>query len=121
MFALAPPEQPADAVPSAPPDDGDTEPLALRADPGHVELVQLEPKELYEPLYNDPPDSWMQSSAESIGFAHNGFHVDREQRFRDVSSQPSFRGRHAARSEPGDDWMDPDADSYGRHSMPAGD
>ncbi len=61
------------------------------------------------------------SSAEPIGFAHNGFHVDREQPFRDVSSQPPSRGRHAARSEPGDDWMDPDADSYGRHSMPAGD
>ena len=121
VYALAPPEQPADVVPSPPPDDSDTTPLALRADPGHVELVQLQPKEPYEPLYHDPPDSWMHSTPDPIGFAHNGFHVDHEQRFREVSSQLPSRGRHAAHSEPGDDWMDPDADSYGRHSMPAGD
>jgi EmrB/QacA subfamily drug resistance transporter len=121
VYALAPPEQPADVEPSAPPDDSDTAPLAVCADPGHVELVQLQPKEPYEPLYHDPPDSWMHSTRDPIGFAHNGFHVDHEQRFREVDSQLPSRGRHAAHSEPGDDWMDPDADSYGRHSMPAGD
>ncbi|HXA11620.1 MAG TPA: MFS transporter, partial [Mycobacterium sp.] len=116
VYALAPPEQPADVVPSPPPDDSDTAPLALRADPGHVELVQLQPKEPYEPLYHDPPDSWMHPSAEPIEFAHNGFHVDREQRFREVGDQLPSRGRHAAHSGPGDGWMDPDADRYGRHS-----
>jgi hypothetical protein len=119
-YALAPPEHLADAMPWPPPDDTDTEPLGLRADPGQVELVQLQPKEPYEPLYHDPPDSWMHLSDQQIGFAHNGSHIDGGQLFRDVSSEPPSPGRHA-RSEPDDGSMDPDADSYGRHSMPAGD
>ena len=104
-YTLEPPQPPAD--------DGVTEPMGVWYDPGQAELVQLQPKEPYEPLYHDPPDSWMHSPAEPIGFAHNGFHVDHQQRFRDIERRPTG-GRHAAS-------LDPDADNYGRHSLPAGD
>jgi EmrB/QacA subfamily drug resistance transporter len=133
---------------SASPDDwwhhalaaDDTEPLAVRADPLGGEPVDLEPDRGYETLYHEPPGRWLHSSAGPIGFAHNGLHVDREQLFNEISSdeplarradssdeplerradssdRPS-RGRHAADSTRG---YEPDADSYGRHSMPASD
>jgi EmrB/QacA subfamily drug resistance transporter len=52
------------------------------------------------------------SAPEPIGFAHNGFHVDHEQRFQvpPPVPEPSRRGRHARGS-------DDDAGTYGRHSM----
>jgi EmrB/QacA subfamily drug resistance transporter len=104
-----------------PPDDSDTQPIAARPDPLRGEPVDLEPDRGYETLYHEPPDHWLRSSLGPIGFAHNGMHVDRDQLFRDVSSEPPSRGRHAADRTPGDNPLDPDADSYGRHSMPAGD
>jgi EmrB/QacA subfamily drug resistance transporter len=104
------------------PDDTDTQPMAARADPRRGEPVDLDPGRGHGRLYHEPPDRWLRPSAEQIGFAHNGLHVDREPLFRDVSSneQPS-RGRHAADRTRDDDPLDPDADSYGRHSTPAGD
>jgi EmrB/QacA subfamily drug resistance transporter len=155
---------------SAPPDDwwhdalaeDDTEPMAIRADPLRGEPVDLEPDRRHETLYHEPPDRWLHSSDEPIGFAHNGLHIDREQLFREIgsdeplarradssdeplarradssdeplarradssdeplarradSSDRPSRGRHAADSMRD---YDPDAESYGRHSMPAGD
>jgi EmrB/QacA subfamily drug resistance transporter len=52
---------------------------------------------------------------EPIGFAHNGFHVDREERFQ-VPPTTQRSGRHAR----GGDGRggDGDAGTYGRHSMP---
>ena len=116
------PIEPESAPPSPPPDDTDTQPIAARPDPLRGEPVALDPDRGYERLYRGPPDRWLRPSAEQIRFAHNGLHVDREPLFRDVSSdeQPS-RGRHAADRTRDDDPLDPDADSYGRHSMPAGD
>ncbi|MFZ0834511.1 MAG: MFS transporter [Mycobacterium sp.] len=89
-YALAPPEP--DSGPLLiPADDSVTEPLAVPSDP-----PQREPGRV-------------RSTAEPIGLAPNGLHVDDEQPFREVSSEaPST-------------WFDPDADSYGRHSTSAGD
>jgi hypothetical protein len=52
------------------------------------------------------------SAPEPIGFAHNGFHVDREERFQvpPPVAEPSRTGRHARGT-------DDDAGTYGRHSM----
>jgi MFS family permease len=109
---------------SPPPDDWGhhplaedaTEPMPVRADPLRGEPVSLEPDNGYRTLHHEPPDRWLRSSG-PIGFAHNGLHVDHEHLFGEISPQQS-RGRHAADRTPG---YDPDADSYGRHSMPAGD
>jgi hypothetical protein len=105
------------APPSPPPDETDTQPIAARPDPLRGEPVDLDPDSGHGRLYHEPPDRWLRPSAEQIGFAHNGRHVDREALLRDVSSdeQPS-RGRHAADRTRDDDPLDPDADSYGRHS-----
>ena len=110
-FVLSPPEPPAD--------DSDTDRIATPIDPARGERVHLSAKHSFEPLYHQPPERWLRMSAEQIGFAHNGFHVDHEQRFRDVSeisAQPRH-SRHAADAR----GFDPDADTYGRHAMPASD
>jgi hypothetical protein len=114
-YTLEPPEPE-----TPPPDESVTEPLAVPADPLRSEPVDLEPHNAYETLYHEPPDRWLRSSVEPIGFAHNGLHVDREQPFRDIG-QPLSPGRHAADSMRDYESLDPDADSYGRHSMPASD
>jgi EmrB/QacA subfamily drug resistance transporter len=133
-YTLEPPPTVEDNLfpPSPPPDDSDTQPIAVRPDPLRGEPVDLEPDRGYETLYHEPPDRWLRSSLGPIGFAHNGMHVDRDRLFRDLgsdepparsadSSEPPSRGRHAADRTPRYDPLDPDADSYGRHSMPAGD
>jgi EmrB/QacA subfamily drug resistance transporter len=48
-------------------------------------------------------------AAEPIGFAHNGFHVDHEERFQ-VPPPPVERGGRHSRED--------DAGTYGKHSMP---
>lgn len=50
------------------------------------------------------------SEPEPIGFAHNGFHVDNEQRFRPVSEFPPPRRNRHYRGDPDG------APGYGRHS-----
>ncbi len=69
-----------------------------------------------------PPDASdtdpiaVRSAAEPIGLAHNGLHVEHEEPFRDLGEQSPDR-----RAAGGTPVFDPDADSYGRHSLPAGD
>jgi EmrB/QacA subfamily drug resistance transporter len=144
-------------------DDSVTEPMRSRA--GHLlhapaETWHSAPVESWHSLLEDqpdepapeppreawrweyhPPDNPTVAKAEPIGFAHNGFHVDEEQRFQPLpppaqtrpprhersarhylpSEQPEKRqfwfesnGRHS-RDDPDD------ASSYGRHSMPGRD
>jgi EmrB/QacA subfamily drug resistance transporter len=132
-------------------DDGDTEPLATRADPNRGGPVESWSNKAVEMLHNEPPESWLRetddppaglrrSSVEPIGFAHNGFHVDREQRFQKFPAQPPSLddddsvGTHAAdrgsgggssgahrRPQQGRHHVDSDPETYGRHSMPSRD
>ena len=124
-------------------DDSVTAPMRSRAD----HLLHA-PADAWR---GDPVDSWhsllsdlpAKPKSEPIGFAHNGFHVDEEQRFQPLPAQapeqarPSRHARSArhylpegeperrsfwfesnsrhARNEPDD------ATSYGRHSMPGRD
>ena len=129
-YSLAPPE-PGSAPLPIPADDSKTEPLAVQSDPVRGEPVQLGPGDPYETLYHEPPERWLRTTPEPIGFAHNGLHVKHEDAFRDVdeplarradsADEAPSRSRHAADSSPKFTWFDPDADSYGRHAMPASD
>jgi EmrB/QacA subfamily drug resistance transporter len=98
---------------------------------------------LDEVLGDSPPGNPQVERAEPIGFAHNGFHVDEEQRFQPLpppapeGARPSRHERSARhyRSEGQQEkrsfWFDSngrhsrddpdDASSYGRHSMPGRD
>ncbi|HUL99613.1 MAG TPA: MFS transporter [Mycobacterium sp.] len=100
-------------------DESITQPLSVQSDPARGEPVHLGSDNPYETLYHEPPNRWLHSTAEPIGLARNGLHVEHGDAFHDVSLPG--RGRHAADSPPAFTWFDPDADSYGRHSMPAGD
>jgi MFS family permease len=125
----------AEFVVSAPqplPDDSDTEPLATRTDPTRGEPVELWPKPPVETLHRDRLDTWHRPSVEPIGFAHNGFHVDRENRFQEFRQhyESDSGGAHAAESRQGgahhrrdsvSDRVDVDPDNYGRHAMPSRD
>jgi hypothetical protein len=72
--------------------EGDTEPLQARfrqprpapADAWHGDPV--------EPWHSFPDDPVPVARAEPIGFAHNGFHVDDERRYRPIAkfSRPAF-------------------------------
>jgi EmrB/QacA subfamily drug resistance transporter len=95
-------------------DESDTEPLPTRAHAAAGELVQLRSKDVYETLFHEPPEQWLPSAADSIGTAHNGFHVDHESMFPDLPDEQAG-GRHAA--------SDPDLDTggSGRHSRSTGD
>jgi hypothetical protein len=54
------------------------------------------------------------TEAESIGFAHNGFHVDHQKRFSDLHAIARREQQQQSRAKRYDD----DAESYGRHAMP---
>ncbi|MDT5012196.1 MAG: hypothetical protein QOH57_3813 [Mycobacterium sp.] len=110
--------------------EDDTEPLNTRADVTRAELVALRSKDVYETLYHEPPEQWLHSAVEPIGFAHNGFHVDHEPNFQPldeisvtdsgaVDDEPPA-GRHAARDAPQFSRSDADGGDYGRHSLPGG-
>jgi EmrB/QacA subfamily drug resistance transporter len=119
-------------------DEGDTEPLRAHVEhPLHAPADTWHggPVESWHSLLDDEPAEdpvepegapWRsilddlldeaspasKSAPEPIGFAHNGFHVDHEERFRvpPPVPEPSRGGRHARGS-------DDDAGTYGRHSM----
>ncbi|MGE5694376.1 MAG: MFS transporter [Candidatus Sericytochromatia bacterium] len=115
-YTLAPPEPdsgPLPVPPQPPADEGDTEPLAIPSEP---QPVRPSPHNPYETLHHEPPARWLRSTPEPIGFAHNGLRVEHDDAHREV--EPS-RGWHAADDGPAFPWFDPDADSYGRHSVPA--
>ena len=114
---------PAPAAPGA--DEGDTEPMATRAEPARGEPVDLWPRAPMETLHRDPLHSWHRP-AEQIGLAHNGFHVEHEHRFQDIYDRlrgegdlGSGRARH--RLDPDHHRPDPGQKTYGRHSMPTRD
>ncbi len=109
-------------------DEDNTEPLPVHAEqprPAPTETWHSAPVESWHHLLDDlapEPD------VEPIGFAHNGFHVDDEQRFRPIEEfspppKPSRHQRPDDRSEPPrprarHDRADPDdATGYGRHSF----
>ena len=143
-------------------DDTVTEPMRLRTDHllhAPAETWHSDPVDSWHSLLDDepaapapeppaePPEAWrtilddllsdipaVKPKTEPIGFAHNGFHVDDEQRFQplpppaperarpsrhDRSDEPQKRpfwfessGRHSRDDDPDD------ASRYGRHSMP---
>ncbi len=112
----APREPVRDVEPTRAHVDDITEPL-----PVQIEHPQPAPAEAW---HSAPVESWRSllvdddpapvPEAEPIGFAHNGFHVDDEQRFRppqqDRPQAPRARNRHY-RPEPDD------TAGYGRHSF----
>jgi hypothetical protein len=148
-------------------DDSVTEPMRSRADhvlPAPAEVWHGAPVESWHSLLEDEPeppaaepprearrsildellgDVPATPKIEPIGFAHNGFHVDEEQRFQPLpppareETTPSRHGRAARhylpeeQSEKRPFWFesngrhsreDPDdASSYGRHSSPGRD
>jgi hypothetical protein len=90
-------------------DPHDVHPTRVHGDDAHTEPLPTPQIESWRDLLDDNPEP------NSIGFAHNGFHVDEEQRFRPVQE---FRpdspraGNRRYRAEPDD------IGGYGRHSFP---
>jgi EmrB/QacA subfamily drug resistance transporter len=105
-------------------DDDKTEPLPLHTErprPAPAESWHSAPVESWRSLLDDPAPA---SETTPIGFAHNGFHIDDEQRFRPIeefSPRQYKSGRLGERDRKSFD----DADSYGetvhgrKHSGPA--
>jgi EmrB/QacA subfamily drug resistance transporter len=80
-------------------DEGNTEPLPVHAEhprPAPAETWHSAPVESWHSLLDDPAPA---PEAGPIGFAHNGFYVDDEQRF-SPPPKPSRRELHQDRSEP---------------------
>ncbi len=106
---------PADVVDA---DDSETEPLPTHVEhplPAPAESWHAGPVESWHSLLEDElldtkadAESAPTPNPEPIGFAHNGFHVEHEERFQPLPPPaPRRSGRH---SRGGDD------DTYGRHS-----
>jgi EmrB/QacA subfamily drug resistance transporter len=83
--------------------DDETEPLPVHVEhprPAPAETWHSAPVESWRSLLDDPAPE-----VEPIGFAHNGFHIDDEQRFRPIEEfsppppKPSRHERHEDRSE----------------------
>ena len=121
----ASPERPRAVGPTRPrADDDKTEPLPLHTEhprPAPAESWHSAPVESWRSLLDDPAPA---SETGPIGFAHNGFHVDDEQRFRPIEE---FSARQHTSGMPGerDRKSFDDADTYGEtggrepHSGPA--
>jgi EmrB/QacA subfamily drug resistance transporter len=90
-------------------DPHDVHPTRVHGDDTHTEPLPTPQVESWRDLLDDNPEP------NSIGFAHNGFHVDEEQRFRPVQEfRPDLRraGNRRYRAEPDD------IGGHGRHSFP---
>jgi hypothetical protein len=126
----APPQRSHDARPTkARADDDDTEPLLAHRGhprPAPAETWHTASAESWRSLLEDDPA--LASEVEPIGFAHNGFHVDDEQRFRPIEefSPPPRPSRHEQHEERSDSprqrnrhyRADPDdTPGHGRHSF----
>ncbi|MGH3563964.1 MAG: MFS transporter, partial [Mycobacterium sp.] len=110
----------------------DTEPLVARVAPPQPtpsELSHADPVESRRHLvYRPRPAAKPEPEPEPIGFAHNGFHVDDEQRFRPLAEVIPVADDTPPRHSLSDDRQrrnrhyrtDHDAGSYGRHSHPDG-
>ena len=86
-----------------------TEPLAVRTEhprPAPAENWHSAPAESWHSLLDDADPA---TDVEPIGFAHNGFHVDDEQRFRPVEE---FLPRNHGRVDDDEPFFD-DIDTYG--------
>jgi hypothetical protein len=84
-----------------------TEPLTVRIEhprPAPAESWHSSPVETWRSLLDDTT-----SEAEPIGFAHNGFHVEHEQRFSSAQEFPALDQRRVDYDEPFFD----DIDTYG--------
>jgi hypothetical protein len=133
-------------------DDDVTEPLESRAEhvlPAPAETWHTAPveswhwahdEEIAEPEPPPPPPPLRKPAVEPIGFAHNGFHVDEQEKFQPLPTREPAPPRHGRRArhylhddepEPRQFWFesngrhsrdDPDdVPRYGRHSMPGRD
>jgi EmrB/QacA subfamily drug resistance transporter len=98
-------------------DNDGTEPMRTPAAPpsnGFPRPAQRPGRDPVEGWHFDPLDPAPREPVEPIGFAHNGFHTDREQRFRDLHE---LTRREQHEPEPRRRDYDADAETYGRHSM----
>ncbi|HZA10524.1 MFS transporter [Mycobacterium sp.] len=96
--------------------------------PGPEEPVESWPEEGGESWPEEGWESWRDERVEPIGFAHNGFHADREPLFRDLhqvarrsdpgnSTGAGAGAHHRTQAKPRHYRDDPDPDSYGRHAV----
>ena len=90
--------------------EGRTEPLTLpeRPRPAPAEDWDSAPVDSWQSLLDDSDASGI----EPIGFAHNGFHVDEEQRFRPIEEFSPQNHRSGNYVDPHDQFFD-DIDTYG--------
>ncbi|MGA8330219.1 MAG: MFS transporter [Mycobacterium sp.] len=105
----APPRRPSAAVRPARIREDRTEPLPKHVDhprPAPAENWHSSPVESWHSLLEDEPAA---ADDEAIGFAHNGFNVDDEQRFRPIEEFPPRGYRPVDYDEP---FVD-DVDTYG--------
>jgi EmrB/QacA subfamily drug resistance transporter len=123
----AAPERPRNAAPTrVRVEEGNTEPLPVHTEhprPAPADTWHSDPVELWRSLLDDD-DPVPVPDIEPIGFAHNGFHVDDEQRFRPMEefSPPPKPSRHGqpSRDAPRNRHRRADPDDsadYGRHSF----
>ncbi|MEZ0366293.1 MFS transporter [Mycobacterium sp. pUA109] len=105
---------PAGDIGPEPEDDRDTDPLPVP--PTAADPWPGDPLESWPSLANDPVHDLKRNAAvEPIGFAHNGFHVDDEQRFRPLADlSPRREVADAGMFEDTDDLSA--SDDYGEHA-----
>ncbi|MCW2690704.1 MAG: drug resistance transporter, EmrB/QacA subfamily [Mycobacterium sp.] len=112
-----------DAAPQQPAAEPVVESTPPRAEPWRSEQVQSWRSEKIEPWHSLFDDLPPKRTVEPIGFAHNGFHVDSEERFRPVSDfGPPARDENGSSPHSLDDYrgepLGGDYRSPSRHELP---